>query len=275
MSRVLITFWGVSEVSAWGRRYAWALVALLSATSAAKADLVQNGSFEATTATYVANGYTVGTNVNDNNLAGWQVTNCAGTSTTCGFDLIATSNYATRGVFDTIDNHYSSFYAPPGASPDGGNAFISDGNVQTQSIFQAIGGLRLGDTYTVQFYQASMQQTGYSGAFTANWQVGLGSGGSFTTLYGSTMNNPSQSSTPWTRQSIDFVATATTETLYFFATASAGANPPFLLLDGVSMTDVPEPATLGLAAMGLAGVLMARRRRTLPGLVPRDTPFGA
>ena len=67
-----------------------------------------------------------------------------------------------------------------------------------------------------------------------------------------------------------FVANAASETLFFFATASSGANPPFLLLDGVSLNDtatvpaaaaVPEPATLALTAIGLLGTIVVARRR--------------
>jgi hypothetical protein len=54
-----------------------------------------------------------------------------------------------------------------------------------------------------------------------------------------------------------FTATATTETLGFFANG-VGA-PPFALLDGVSLVDAPEPATWTVMIMGLLGVASARR----------------
>ena len=83
------------------------------------------------------------------------------------------------------------------------------------------------------------------------------------------MTVPSGGASAWAQQTMSFVANAASETLFFFATASAGANPPFLLLDGVSLNDttvaavaaVPEPATLALTAIGVLGTMVVARRR--------------
>ena len=83
------------------------------------------------------------------------------------------------------------------------------------------------------------------------------------------MTVPSGGASGWAQQTMTFVANAATETLFFFATANSGANPPFLLLDGVSLNDttpgatasVPEPATLALTAIGLLGTMVVARRR--------------
>ncbi len=230
--------------------------------AASPINLVQNGSFEDSTATYNYNGTQIGTEVSNSNLANWQVTGC---TTYCGFQFLGNSNLGSSGIYDQEDGHQSTFYSTPGASPDGGNVFISDATHETQVLNQAIAGLRVGDIYTVSFYQASMQQTGFSGAYTANWGVGLGSFAQPNGLPSATMYNPSQGSTGWVKQSLSFVANATNETLFFLAMASNGANPPFLLLDGVTLTDdavaVPEPGTIGMAAVGLIGLTLIRRRR--------------
>jgi len=57
--------------------------------------------------------------------------------------------------------------------------------------------------------------------------------------------------------------TSATEVLSFLAIGTPGGVPPFSLLDGVSITEVPEPTSLALlgAGLGLVG-LMTRRRRT-------------
>lgn len=247
-----------------------ACLAVCATAHTAQADpinLVQNGSFETSTATNTQGGITVGTNATNASLPGWQINNCTSTSTTCGFQFIAQSNYGSKGIWDASNNHYTTFYSTPGVSPDGGNAFVSDASYQTQALYQTINNLNVGDTYVVKFYQASMQQTGYSGSYTGSWAAGLATSTSLGTVqYSAGMNNPSQGSTGWVQQTMSFVATATSQALFFFATASAGANPPFLLLDGISMTDVstsvPEPATLSLVAAGFAGLVAARRRKS-------------
>ena len=133
-----------------------------AAAAPARADLIQNGNFSNTTATTSYNGATVGTNTTDSNLAGWQFTGCS--SSNCGFSFLATGNLATNGWYDGIDGHESYANTSPGTIPGSGNAFLSDATYQTQAIYQAVGGLKIGDTYTLAFSQASFQQQGYSGA---------------------------------------------------------------------------------------------------------------
>ncbi len=61
----------------------------------------------------------------------------------------------------------------------------------------------------------------------------------------------------WSYVTEYFTATATTESLGFFANGTGA--PPFALLDGVSLVDAPEPATWTVMIMGLLGVASARR----------------
>ena len=256
----------------WARALGIATIATMAcAASPARADLIQNGSFSQTTATTTYNGTTVGTETTNSNLTGWQFTGC--NTSNCGFSFLATGNFGTNGWYDTQDGHESYAGTSPGTIPGSGNAFLSDANYETQAIYQAVSGLNVGDTYTLSFSQASFEQRGYTGGFTSNWSVGLGNGTFNTTNYAvqqsSTMTVASGGAASWTQQTMTFVANATSETLFFFATASAGANPPFLLLDGVSMNDtttsttaaVPEPATLALTAIGVLGTMVVARRR--------------
>ena len=244
-------------------------LAFAGAAYADPTNLVANGDFSDTSAFYNYNGNNVGSNVNNSNLASWSLTNCD-TSTTCGFQFVVnTADLGSTGIYNQTNNQNNFFYGTPGTAPDGNtNAFLSDATYQTQALYQAVGNLKIGDTYTLSFYQASLQQTGFGGPAQNSWQVGLGNGSAYTVKQSDTMNNEAHSFTPWVQQTMTFVADATSEILYFFATSNNGAQPPFLLLDGVSLTDasvpesdVAEPATIAMTAVGFVGMLAARRRR--------------
>lgn len=74
----------------------------------------------------------------------------------------------------------------------------------------------------------------------------------------------SQAVTGWTTQTFTYTAAATSEVLQFLSNGAPSGQPPFALLDGVSLTAaVPEPAmwALMVGGFGLVGVA-ARRGRT-------------
>jgi hypothetical protein len=70
----------------------------------------------------------------------------------------------------------------------------------------------------------------------------------------------------WTLETFGFTAAATSEVLSFLAVGSpANSLPPFALVDGVSLTSVPEPSTWAMMLAGFGGLGFAafrRRRRT-------------
>jgi hypothetical protein len=49
--------------------------------------------------------------------------------------------------------------------------------------------------------------------------------------------------------------------------SATNSYPPFLLLDGVSLTAVPEPASIALVGVGVLALLALRRRRRKPARI--------
>jgi Protein of unknown function (DUF642) len=152
------------------------------------------------------------------------------------------------------------FHSTPGNSPDGGNFIAEDGDPNFSGpLTQSINGLVVGQTYHVSFYQAAAQLLGYTGATTEQWQVALGGDTQSSAL----MTNPSESSQPWTQQTLTFTANSVSEVLSFMAVGTPAGEPPDALLDGVSFTSTatPEPAALMLTGVGLLLVVIGRQRR--------------
>jgi hypothetical protein len=248
-----------------------AALALLALGSPARAGLIQNGSFETTTLTSTGyfNSFSPaygGTGLS--NVTGWTV-NCAGTLFPANAGSCAPGDPLLVLVIPTGSTTGFSpgngLYGPgaPGStapippSPDGGNFVAEDGDATLNTSFsQQVTGLTPGQTYVLSFYQAATQQIGLGGATTEQWQVTFGS----QTLDSAVMNNPSASFTPWTLETLDFTATASSQTLTFLAVGAPAGLPPIALLDGVSL-GTPEPASMALMGTGLLCLLAARRWR--------------
>jgi hypothetical protein len=148
------------------------------------------------------------------------------------------------------------------ASPTGGNFAGADGAYGQADISQTINNLKIGHSYAVSFAWGGAQQSGYTAAngTTENWQVTFGS----VTQTTKTITIANEGFSGWLNQTFDFVATATSETLSFFATGTPTGVPPFALLANVSVIDAPEPASLAMMLSGLTGLIgFARRRRGL------------
>jgi len=261
---------------------AMATLAMLGAMAGfatdAQANSFTDGGFGGFTGSSAACSSNSGTNtqqVTNSDLPGWTVN--------AGYAFVLnTGNY--QNFSSTFGGNGGSCVGlqPTVTSPPIGSVFLgidpsylNNTSGTGWSIAQIVTGLIPGATYALTFNMGAGQQNGFSGATTDTWMVGLstGTGGcptstvatcepnTGTTTSGSsqTLDLPSGGFSGWASAEVNLIATAANEVLWFFAEANTvNGQPPFLLLDGVSMT-VPEPPAYGVLIVGLLGLLGARR----------------
>jgi hypothetical protein len=239
---------------------AWLVPAPLNPADAAAVNLVTDGNFQnytnmGTYGGYVCNSGTASSCVS--NLTHWSAT-CSTTSRTTGCNTsdTPTSLLISPGNNGSAWNGTQGLYSY--TAPSVGNAVADDGDSNyDNTLFQSIAGLSIGGDYTLTFYQAAAQQNGLTGATTEKWQVTLGS----QTQDSTTMNNASHGFVPFSQVSMNFVATATTETLSFLSLGTPAGEPPIAILAEVDLVVIPEPGTAAMMAAGLFGLVLLRRRR--------------
>lgn len=229
-----------------GRGLRAALVAAgLVMAPLAQANLVLNGSFENTTASITSGFY--------NQVANW---NNGGPN--FNGDSIVLPSWYTLGLYPGV----GVAGALPQYSPDGGNWVFSDGNYHNSAITQTLTGLTPGAIYKISFWEGLIQDTEpgitIPGPVSGYWQVSLGSN----SANGASMtgNGATLTFTNWQLETLYLQANSSTEVLSFLSFGTG--DPPLVLLDGISVTELPEPASLGLVlAAGLAGGAVYRRQR--------------
>lgn len=149
------------------------------------------------------------------------------------------------------------------SSNNGGYIFGADGDYGVAPLEQMISGLTVGRTYQLNFEWAAAQQYGFYGDTTEAWIVYFSGQVQATGIHALA----SQSSSGWMNETMTFTANSTTALLSFIARGTPEGMPPFSLLDGVSMTevpvlnDVPEPASWLLFGAACAAAVAAARRR--------------
>jgi hypothetical protein len=236
-----------------GLRSAATMFLILASPLRASISYVQNGSFETTTAgTGELTFDTVATDwVSLSDGAGHDGYNflfAPGTADSTG----ATGADGSLKLWGPGDGSANGL---PATSPDGGNYIAADGAYEIGAVTQQINGLTPGDEYELGFWWAGAQQSGFTGPNTEGWDVSLGDLTQDTAI----LANSSEGFTGWSYQTFTFIADNANPLLSFLAVGTPAGEPPFSLLDGVSLEAVPEPASCALIGLGLIGVPLAAR----------------
>lgn len=225
--------------------------------------VITNGSFETVT---TASSTEFGTRYAGQVVTGW---------TTGGYNFLFKPGTAdTTGAANEYNGQLK-LWGPgdgsanglPAASPAGGNFIGADGAYGQAAVQQTITGLDMNSVASITFYWAGAQQYNYDSATTEAWQVTLGNETHSTPV----VSNVTHGFTGWQTATLSFIVTSTTEVLSFLALGTPTGVPPFALLDGVSISEIPEPASLTLVGLGLLLTGLVRRRRSLATLAVRAT----
>jgi len=231
-----------------------AVVALAAAPAFSSPNLVSNGDFESSSFTH---NYQFGAGFGGQGVTDW-----------VGLGGNHLQFYYIAGTQSSV-NATNQFGDPLGylrnnaiLSPTGGNFVALDGDGDYNGgLSQNITGLTAGKTYQLKFNWAATQLINRTGATTEQLKVSFGGDTAFTGV----VANPSEGFTGWFGETFSFKATGTSQLLSFLSVGTPNGLPPVALLDGVSLSAVPEASTWAMlvAGFGLVGVAARRRNRAV------------
>jgi hypothetical protein len=250
-------------------------LALAIGTAAnASTNLVQNGGFE--TSSYSQSSQFGGTGssfayggqgvANWTGNAGYEIWFKGGTQTTTNalnyWDSIhpgtGYGNYF-RGLTNSVYPTETGAAYNVVASPNGGSFVAIDGDpLGNGSISQTISGLTVGQKYTLTFDWAAAQLINKNQTYQVQLTVDFGTASQQTA---NLVEGPGKFS-GWQSETMSFTATKATQTLTFLANGHPTGQPPVALLDGVSLTAVPEPASWAMMILGFGAIGLMMRRRS-------------
>lgn len=233
-----------------------AMAASMLTGGAQAANLVTNGGFEMKSPGTPAS-FEVGPSyIYGDAVTGWTSGNANAFNLL--FDSATATSVDAQTRFTSSEPQRLSFENYGGASPDGGNFMALDGDTNFNGTFnQTITGLTSGKTYRLKFYWAATQYSNRTGATTERLDVTFGGNG-FSTA---TVANPTHGFQGWFTEDRLVTATGSSQLLSFLSVGTPAGLPPVALLDGVSLTAVPEPATWAMLILGFGLVGVAARRR--------------
>ena len=240
-----------------------AAVMAIGTSANAAVNLVTNGGFETTTYAQSSEfgGISGGAYVASQGVTGW--TGAGGTALQF---LYIGGTQTTVSPINRFNDPNAFFYPSLNTlSPNGGNFVALDGdqdpNVNVQgSITQLINGLVVGDSYNLDFNWGAAQLANRTGATTEQLHITFGGQTADTGV----LAVGSGAFSGWQNGHFVFTASSTSQTLSFLSIGTPGGLPPIALLDGVSLTAVPEPATWAMLLFGFGGIgAMMRRRRQM------------
>jgi hypothetical protein len=234
-------------------------LAAVPIASASATQFVTNGGFEMTSSTTSTLFFGTTTPATDWTSTGSFVLICfPGAGKTCDSEpsLVGGTQLAGPG-----NGHANGLTA----SPNGGNYMGFDSDPGFSGTFsQTISGLTVVDKYKLSFYMAGAQDIARDVPTTSSITATLGTE-TYTTP---SIYTPAQGFSPWKLYSTTFTYEGGGNVLSFLATGGPSGEPPYALLDGVSLNgvsltgDVPEPSTWAMIVAGFAGMgIFARLRR--------------